>query len=272
MPKPLPVALGLAENAICDCLYVDRGRISSLYAQLFLQGTLTSVKTTAQDSFADDKNLGSDIKVFKVEAKSTNSGSEGIERVFDPTWAVPFEVLARLNERSLIRSSLADPQLGIVVLIEAYIRIIDYATMKDLWEPAFNMFGGENVQGIVGLMKSIPHAMHAHFLTTDGYLWAALEAQYLTVPASDIVLKYGGSLSGQWKVLFVLDSYPETGLSTASADSWAAGQATDGVFNAIRAIRELIGRPFGWFGVTPLMIFREIPPYAGQGSLPLGSD
>jgi len=51
--------------------------------------------------------------------------------------------------------------------------------------------------------------------------------------------------------------------------TWDAGQATDGVMLAIQELRKQIGRPFGWYGVTPLMIYRDIPPYSAQDSLDL---
>jgi len=103
-PKKLLTGPELAE--INDFLYVDRARISALYAQLFPQGILTSVKTTAEQSFSDDTNVGTDVKIFKAEAKSADSGSKGIEHMFDASWSIPLEVLARLESLSLIRDSL----------------------------------------------------------------------------------------------------------------------------------------------------------------------
>jgi hypothetical protein len=73
--KRLPTEQRSAE--VYDFLYVDRSRISALYAQLFPQGVLSSVKTTAQQTFSDDSNIGTDVKVLKAESKSTEGGSEG---------------------------------------------------------------------------------------------------------------------------------------------------------------------------------------------------
>jgi hypothetical protein len=49
--RQLPTAQELAE--IYDFIYVDKSRVSVLYAQLFPQGVITTVKTTAQQSFSD---------------------------------------------------------------------------------------------------------------------------------------------------------------------------------------------------------------------------
>src|SRR5258706_337037 len=106
-----------------DFLYVDRARISVLYAQLFPQGVLTNVKTTAQQSFSDDSNVGTDLKVFKAETKSIDGGSEGIEHVFDAAWSIPLEVLARLQSLSLVRDSLKDAGLGSIILTDCHLRV-----------------------------------------------------------------------------------------------------------------------------------------------------
>ncbi len=82
LPRLLPMALESAGTSLYDFLYVDRPRISALYAQLFPQGILTSVKTTSHQGFSDDQNFGSDIKIIKAEAKSSETGSEGIEHTF----------------------------------------------------------------------------------------------------------------------------------------------------------------------------------------------
>lgn len=60
---------------VYDFLYVDRARISALYAQLFPQGILTSVKTTAQQNFSDEDDIGTDVRVFKAGTKSSEGGS-----------------------------------------------------------------------------------------------------------------------------------------------------------------------------------------------------
>ncbi len=72
-PKQLPTAVGSAE--IYDFLYVDRARISSLYAQLFPQGILTNIRTTAQQNFSAESDVGSDIKILKAESKTIEGGS-----------------------------------------------------------------------------------------------------------------------------------------------------------------------------------------------------
>ena len=130
--SPQQSQTGPESAEIYDFLYVDRARISALYAQLFPQGLLTTVKTTKQESFSDDSNIGSDLKVIKAETKSSDSGSEGIEHLFDASWSIPLEVLDRLKSLSLVRNSIKGAGLGSVILTDCHLRIIDFASMDNL--------------------------------------------------------------------------------------------------------------------------------------------
>jgi hypothetical protein len=272
--KQLPAEPDSAE--IYDFLYVDRARISALYAQLFPQGILTTVKTTAQQSFSDEGNVGTDVKVFKAENKTAEGGLEGIEHLFDASWSVPLEVLARLRELSLVRESMRGSGLGSIVLCDCHLRIIDFASMENLWAPALRIAfaSGQPSQPLIPdviptlteALKAMPGAIHAQFLANDAFLWSSLQPSGLTIPTSDITLKYGGSVSGLWKLLYILDSWPDSG-DPPDVANWSGGQLIDGVLTAMHGLRMMMGRPSGWVGVTPLMIYRStrgwLPRQAG---------
>jgi hypothetical protein len=262
--KQLPTALESVE--VCDFLYVDRARISAYYAQLFPQGLLTNVKTVKQQSFSDENDVGTDVKVFKAESKSLESGLEGIEHMFDTSWSIPLEVLARLSSLSLVKHSLMGAGLGAIVLTDCHLRVIDFASMQNLWEPSMRMYLAtgnsteqittEAVPKIAEALKAMPQAIHAQFLTKEGFLWSSLQPAGLNIPISDVTLKYGGTVSGSWKVLYILDAWADGGEAPDVA-GWSGGHVIDSVLGAMHALRTMMGRPPSWFGITPLMIFRD---------------
>jgi hypothetical protein len=263
---------GPSSAEIFDFLYVDRARISLLYAQLFPQGILTTVKTTKQESFSDEREVGTDVKIVKAGTKSTDGGSEGIEHMFDTSWSIPLEVLERLESMSLVRKSLNGSGLGSVIfLTECYLRVIDYASLDNLWDPVLKMVLTDGQQpsfpGMVEALKAMPRALHAHFLTNEGRLWSSLlPTPNLTIPTSDLTLKYGGTISGSWRLLCILDAWPDKG-EPPDVTGWSGGEMIDGILTAIHGLRTIMGRPPGWYGITPLMIFRSI-----NGWLPPATD
>ena len=136
---------------IHDFLYVDRARISALYAQLFPQGVLTNVRTTAQQDFSDEGNLGTDIKVFKAETKTKDGGSESIEHSFDASWSIPLDVLDALESRSLVRQSLSGAGSGSIILTDCLLRVIDFASMDNLWGPGMKIAQAQQPESVKGL-------------------------------------------------------------------------------------------------------------------------
>jgi hypothetical protein len=207
------------------------------------------------------------VKIVKAEAKSTESGSEGIEHLFDASWSIPLEVLNRLKSLSLVRESLKTAGLGSIVLTDCLLRVIEFASMDNLWEPAMKIFLNsaqpsqpilpDVIPTISEALKAMPRAIHAHFLTSEALLWASLQAENLTIPTADLTLKYGGTVSGSWKLLYLLDAWSDSGEPPDVSSVWSAGQMMDGILTAMHGLRTLIGRPANWIGITPLMIFRD---------------
>ena len=279
--KKLPTAPESAE--IYDFLYVDRARVSALYAQLFSQGVLTNVKTSALQTFSDEGNVGADIKVFKTEAKTMDGGSEGIEHSFDTSWSIPLDVLAGLRRHRLVRDSLKDAGLGSIILTDCLLRVIDFASMDNLWEPGMKIYLASTqppvlpppltmdlFPTIVEAMKALPHTIHAHFLTREGHLWSSLQPESLTIQTSDLTLKYGGQVAGLWKLLYLYDAWPDLG-EAPNLETWSAGDVVDGILKAMHILKTGFGRPPHWYGVTPLMIYRSISGWVPL-SIPLPGD
>ena len=115
----------------------------------------------------------------------------------------------------------------------------------------------EVVPTLTEAMKAVPQAIHAHFLTKDAFLWSSLQPGSLTISRSDLTLKYGGTVSGAWRLLYILDAWPDAGTAPDTA-GWSGGQLIDAILTAMHGLRTMMGRPSGWIGITPLMIFRSM--------------
>lgn len=99
-------------------------------------------------------------------------------------------------------------------------------------------------------------------------MWCSLREDGLVVSASDLTLKHGVTVSGRWNMLGVLDALPEidaAGNLTAEAVEAAQGNVLPSasafgelMLQLTPAIRGLLGRPHTAYGMTPVLIFREI--------------
>ena len=80
----------------------------------------------------------------------------------------------------------------------------------------------------------------------------------MTTAADDLLLKHGVAVRGEWSLLGILDATPD---SEVTAEGQSLGSESN-VATLLRALapiaRQMLGRPPGHYGVTPLLIFREI--------------
>jgi hypothetical protein len=110
----------------------------------------------------------------------------------------------------------------------------------------------------------LPHTIQASLADQNGSAWCTLREESLVVSATDVLLKHGVSIPGSWKLLGVLDAFPisqETDAEYAAAQLKAAkclGTFGEMIGNLAPGIAKLLGRPPDSFGMTPLLIFREI--------------
>jgi hypothetical protein len=66
--------------------------------------------------------------------------------MFDASWSIPLEVLDRLKSLSLIKDSVKNAGLGAVLLTNCYLRIIDFSSMANLWEPGMKILVATGAQ------------------------------------------------------------------------------------------------------------------------------
>jgi hypothetical protein len=120
------------------------------------------------------------------------------------------------------------------------------------------------------LLKLMPHAIQASLKTDDWSVWSSLREAGLVNSAADLFLKHGVAIAGEWTMLGILDALPHDDIESApnrmldffleqrlAALSLGviAGQALPSLAPMGQM---LLGRPAQSYGMTPLLIFREV--------------
>ena len=108
----------------------------------------------------------------------------------------------------------------------------------------------------------MPHPVQGALSQGSNRLWFSLKSECLTVSTGDLLLKHGSAVSGVWSVLGILDAKPDH----MSIDERIARVMRGGLSPALGlvlmqlapATRALLGRPEDAYGVTPLLIYREV--------------
>ena len=236
-----------------------------------------------------------------IEVSPKEGGGESLERIYDPFWANAREFLNVLEDNNLILRDVESAGLGSIVLISGSMGIIDLGMLKSMWslptvqrkihegategndepEPANRKERlaqerrnknkskpelDDDTQLLIEMMPTFPHSLNAMISGEGMSAWATLSEEFFVGHGSDIILKHGLSIPGQWHMLGILDAQPDLGdldSTIAAADNFQAdyfSQSVIGNFAGVMApiVRALLGRPASSYGMTPLLIFREV--------------
>lgn len=127
----------------------------------------------------------------------------------------------------------------------------------------------EQMELVFEMMPVLPHSLNVILNDQAGAGWATLSQEHLVGSSSDLILKHGSIVPGRWHMLGILDAQPDQGgqadMEANSAinfadparlgkSSWVGLMA--GIMSPL--VRVLLGRSGAHFGVTPLLIFRQV--------------
>ncbi|MEI9929372.1 MAG: hypothetical protein WDM89_02065 [Rhizomicrobium sp.] len=108
------------------------------------------------------------------------------------------------------------------------------------------------------LLGIMPHGIQAQVLSGESKIWSALNADFFITPPADLSLNHGSHLPGIWNLVGILDAVPDN----AAGPSGPADTEHSLVGNLTTTIqplmRQMLGRPTSSYGLTPLLVFREV--------------
>ncbi|MHC2104098.1 hypothetical protein [Methylobacterium sp. CM6246] len=196
-----------------------------------------------------------------------------------------------LYEHDLIEQDLWAAALGRFVLIEGSVSIVDGNTITpvlknpELFEVmvlkgceesgvSIDSPAGKELRQSLGMITDMPKAIHLYIYKDGTNAWATIMPESLVAAAHDLAFKHGALVRGHWRVLGIIDAWPdlrndptEEEPDPKTLDELGANAIPDGLVriaaNLANISRNLLGRPRTHFGITPILIFREV---SGQNS------
>ncbi len=272
-------SLFLEKDSPVEFLYLDRQRIASLTGQLSDHGMLVGLKSVAQKTQSKEGTAEGNLGVAKAGTKLAGTSSESSEETYDPFWAHAYSFLQDLEANFAVPLEAA--RIGSLVKFNGFVQFLDLKMMRNLWEPTFRAFLSQTsgtTQPIpssrkkrreqqrpeqkipdamrfgLDVLKEAPHLLHLTFLSQDGFrFWSAVQPDYLTISSDALTMKFGATIDGVWTVVGIVDGR----IGDAPAP-WSINPVLDGVATAMAGLREAIGRPKNYWGLTPIAIYAPL--------------
>lgn len=279
-------------GSVYDFLYHDARRIGSFLGQFNPDGHLQGLQTHAVTGRnRASKTAGSGTGGVPLVASGTASHEQGegqhwdrgAQRTYDPLWANARAFLDYLAGADLIEREASKAAIGQFILVSGRVFVIDTGMIKSLTTgPLFrkSIHSSTNSRSDsrrsraeapngtdlgIEMVGSMPSTVQARVATnTNDVYWGSLIVDGLTSSPGDLMLKHGIQLAGEWSVLGILDAVPNEALSDFETEVQSAitvatlGPLIGGLGVMADTIRPMLGRPSEAYGVTPLLVFREV--------------
>lgn len=285
-------------SSVYDFLYQDVRRVGSFLAQFDEYGVRQSVKATesvgkaqaVKGAASGTLGLPSVMEAAaNIDVTTTDDSKDIAEHTFDPLWANSRRLLDYLTEHNLISSDLWELNAGSFVLVRGSIIVVDLDLLKSALgiasvkeamvqsgmlehNIAAGTFKEEEFRSNVELLLSMPSNIQIFIYSGDNKLWATLTNESLATSTSDLIYKHGSVIRGMWNIIGILDAFPDIRsvatdenpnpkLLSEYAEIMIPNDESTVANTAVKyanAARDMIGRPKSYFGLTPLLIFREV--------------
>lgn len=280
------------DDSVYDFMYVDARRIAQFSSQFNQYGHLTGLTRTVSET----RTGGGGVNVGAAKFDKSAQAQEGQTKQFDPQWLNPLTFLDDAGKRGMIVRDLAVAGIDQLVLISGRLSIFDISIVKSIWgidqlvEKAMaGTLGQEENESLnrnqrrakrsapqpnvtdqakmaKALLPNLPHLVQGSIYNVDRSFWFSLRNEFLITSPSDLMLKHGVSVPGNWNAVGILDARPSIAGSPESTeqtlDHLIAASKYGALGEFIRdistAVRTMLGRPDTSYGLTPLLIFREI--------------
>ncbi|MBE3584974.1 MAG: hypothetical protein IMW94_02140 [Thermoanaerobacter sp.] len=245
-----------------DFLYKDIARLDSFYAQLF-QGNLIGVQKSSSLITTRRYGLGASLPtIAKADHTGEKGTTESISWQINPEDQKIIDILTILDV-PLYQQPLEQAQNGQLILIEGYITLRNFQTIKNALPPLLDHIPFEKAQNkknlkkekdmVIKSFKIIPMGLEIEVFTSHKEsLIGTIKPGYLCENPDDLLRLYGNYLPGKWQVFGIFSRHNDFEASPSPSEM----RKSIDEFGML--IKELFSPPEQIYSITPILIFREV--------------
>lgn len=277
-------------SRLLDFLYADHERVASFLAQIEGRGSLKESATAGTQQSKEGKKAGLKLGIAEGNLGSEREWGKEVRLTYDPLWA---------NSRKLIdyfekEQDLSEFTLGQLRVITGNLIAYDFSAISSMMNAESMVdFIARGVSGndddhsrkkpqslaekkkeavvIRELMRGLPLGIGFILVSETSHFWFSVKREYLSLYDLDIPFKFPTHVSGIWSVLGVIDALPSDhveGLQRViqkNIDGLMPSMALN-MMQITGAIVGMFGRPLPAYGLSPLVVYREVNATESEAS------
>jgi hypothetical protein len=275
-------------DSVFDFIYVDHRRLGLYLAQFSEFGNLTNLVRSVKAS--DNTDLQANLAVVKGSMKSGQETS--LQKHYDAQWAAPLTFLEEIQDRGMLKADISSAQIGDLLILPGTLNLVDLQIFARAFETMAGTTPSASTSAQAGqgnrsqrraaasvnrkqsavvnqedsngfkLLAALDQPLLMLFQTDAERFWSAIDRTFVVGGSAHLHLKYGPTIRGEWDMIGILDCLPSPIIDDGAAIGRFCGGAensfADAALEMLRELRILMGRPEDCYGITPLILMREI--------------
>lgn len=271
--------------SLLDFLYSDHERVASFLSQINVDGVVTGSEKSASKGKQNSRDGKIKLGPFEGGLGVERDWNQEVRLKYDPLWSNSKKLIDYFDQ-NLISETDTELKCGKIVSLSGSLIAYDLSTVTGLMESEHmddfiangmdddtisDVRSGKvksqekkkNASIVRQFIKSIPLGIGFVLVTDKGHFWFSVKKEFLSLYDLDIPLKYPIHVSGTWNVLGVVDALPHDHVEGMQP---IIDRNIDGLMPAmvlhllqlIGGIVGLFGRPLQAYGLSPLIVYRDV--------------
>lgn len=265
-----------------DFLYADHERVASLVSQIEGVGALVGYERNYEKEKSHGGKAGLSLPVVSGERAGSVNYNKQLRQEFDPLWMNSKKLVDTVAERSRLGPDEYD--YGSLVTLRGKLICLDQSFLSDLLKSdgvidsiaqglemeSSNRSGkvqkkekNDLAKTIKDFLQSLPLGIVFILFCDNNAFWFNVKRDYLALQALDIPLKFPVAIGGEWHVTGLIDALPQDHANVLAVfegmtDKLVFPQAFSILTQLVVPLVGLFGRPADAYGLSPVVIHREI--------------
>ena len=265
-----------------DFLYADHERVASIISQIEGVGALVGYERNYEKEKLSRGSVKAKLPLTSGEKSEGANYNKQLRQEYDPLWVNSKKLVELVSEKS--NASISELGYGKLVSVSGKLVCLDQSFINDLLKSdaviesiaqgveldqstrsskAQKKEKNDLATTVRDFLQSLPLGIVFILFAEDNAFWFNVKRDYLALQALDIPLKFPLAIGGQWHVTGLVDAIPQDHANIlptieGTGNKLVLPQMFAVLTQLIIPLVGLFGRPTDCYGLSPVVIHREI--------------
>ena len=240
-----------------DFLYIDYDRICSMITATSGTGHITAISEITNQAITQNSSIEGSIPPFaKGNTGSSQTDQEEKAVQYGIYWHNVYKFITHYGDM-MVKN--IDNHVNKITYSEGKLTVYDTQQFSKAMADGLGEDDEEEPMNLSPISHFLDVIVGSLSAAKHNY-WFTLKRDNMKSSMPDLTLKYGLSLGAGWCAFSIIDTIPQEENTKHSRflGSEKGNDFEEGIIGTVKELRKLLGKPTGFIGITPIIIFRKL--------------